>query len=393
MKRLTDLFEKKRRLVIGLMSGTSLDGIDAALVDIDGSGMDMKLRQIDFLTAPFPPGFKDFVLKNSQSSTSDVADIARLNFLMAQLYADAVNELCSHAGISSRDVDLIGSHGQTIQHLPDKVNMFGKTVGATLQIGDPSVLAKLTGIVSIGDFRVGDVALGGQGAPLVPYFDYLVFHSKKRTRGLLNIGGIANITYMREGCGAEDVVAFDTGPGNMVIDQLTTELFGKPYDANGEIASTGDIQKDMIDVLMREEFIRTVPPKSAGRERYGRAFVSSLLAQFGDCRKEDLVATVSEFTSLSVYQNYVLFLEPEGNIDELVVSGGGTHNTFILDSLRRHFAGASVKIADDIGISSDAKEAVCFAVMANETISGHATNLRRVTGASKGTLLGKICLP
>ncbi len=393
MKRLIELVHKQKKLVIGLMSGTSVDGIDTALVEIDGNGASTKLKQISFGAIPFPSGFKDFVLKNSQSGTSDVADIARLNFLIAQLYAEAVETLCREAGVEMREVDLIGSHGQTIQHLPGQADMFGKSVAATLQVGDPSVLAKLTGIITVGDFRVADVALGGQGAPLVPYFDFLMFRSDEVTRALLNIGGIANITYLGKGCVADDVLAFDTGPGNMIVDQMVKELFGKDFDFNGEIALSGKIQGDIIDVLMKDEFVRMSPPKSTGRERYGSAFVSSFLSRYHDRRKEDLVATVSEFTAMAVYANYLLFLKTKGDIEELFVSGGGSHNSFIIESLRRHFSNAEVRGADELGISTDAKEAICFAVLANETISGNSSNLKQVTGASKNTVLGKICLP
>ena len=393
MKQLVELFEKKSRLVIGLMSGTIVDGIDAAIAEIEGSGTGMKMRQIDFITVPFPEGFKELVIRNSLTGTSDVADIARLNFLIAQLYADAVRRLCNHAGVKTQDVDLIGSHGQTIHHLPRAERMFGKDVSATLQIGDPSVLAKLTGIATVGDFRVGDIALGGQGAPLVPYFDYILFRSNEKSRSLLNIGGISNITYLPKGCGTQDVLAFDTGPGNMIVDRLMKKMFNKDFDEGGAIAIAGTIQGDMIDWLMTDTFVRMAPPKSTGRERYGDPFVTSLLEKYGGRRIEDIIATVSEFTAVSVYTNYLLFLKTKGGIDELFVSGGGAHNRYILDSLRNHFGGVSVAAAEDIGISSDAKEALCFAVLANELISGNPANLPSVTGASKETLLGKICLP
>ena len=393
MKQLVELFEKKSRLVIGLMSGTSVDGIDAAIAEIEGSGTGMKMRQIDFITVPFPEGFKELVIRNSLTGTSDVADIARLNFLIAQLYADAVRRLCNHAGVKTQDVDLIGSHGQTIHHLPRAERMFGKDVSATLQIGDPSVLAKLTGIATVGDFRVGDIALGGQGAPLVPYFDYILFRSNEKSRSLLNIGGISNITYLPKGCGTQDVLAFDTGPGNMIVDRLMKKMFNKDFDEGGAIAIAGTIQGDMIDWLMTDTFVRMAPPKSTGRERYGDPFVTSLLEKYGGRRIEDIIATVSEFTAVSVYTNYLLFLKTKGGIDELFVSGGGAHNRYILESLRNHFGGVSVAAAEDIGISSNAKEARCFAVLANELISGNPANLPSVTGASKETLLGKICLP
>lgn len=393
MKQLSALLEKQTRVVIGLMSGTSVDGIDAVLVEIEGSGTETKLKQIAFRTTPFPSGFKEFVLKNSRSGSSDVADIARLNFLVAQLYADAVKDLCESCGVRRAQVDMIGSHGQTIHHLPEEEGMFGKKVRATLQIGDPSVLAKLTGIVTVGDFRVGDVALGGQGAPLVPYFDYIMFRSEEKSRALLNIGGIANITYLPKACKADDVLAFDTGPGNMLIDQLVNRLFGKDFDEDGAIGSSGKVQGDIMDALMTDEFVRKQPPKSTGRERYSEAFLSSLIQRYPERQKEDLVATVSEFTATSVYANYLLFLKTKGEIEELFVSGGGVHNAFVLESLRSHFPGVDVKAAESVGISSDAKEAVCFAVLANELISGNPSNLPSVTGASRPTLLGKICLP
>lgn len=393
MKQLLELFEKKKRLVIGLMSGTSVDGIDAVLVEIDGNGSDTKLKQLAFETIHYPAGFKEFVLRNSKTGSSDVADIARLNFLTAKFYAEAVNRLLEIAGVEADEVDLIGSHGQTIHHLPEEKEMFGRKVRATLQIGDPSVLAKLTKIVTVGDFRVGDVALGGQGAPLVPYFDYIMFGSPEKTRALLNIGGIANVTYLPRGCKAEDVTAFDTGPGNMLIDQLTKRLFGKDFDDHGEIAYSGKVQGDIIDSLMTDEFVRRPPPKSTGRERYGEAFTIALLERYSDRRNEDLVATLSEFTARSVHADYMLFLRKRGELDELIVSGGGAHNRFIMDALRNHFAGVKVGPAESIGISSDAKEAVCFAVLANELISGNPASLSGVTGAFKPTLLGKICLP
>ncbi len=393
MKQLFDLFQKETRLAIGLMSGTSLDGIDAVLVEIKGSGPGTKARQVDFITLPFPAGLKEFILRNSQSGTSDVAEIARLNFLIAQLYAEAVFALCKHAGVDARSVDMIGSHGQTIQHLPQKVRMFGKDVSATLQIGDPSVIAKLTGIITIADFRVGDVALGGQGAPLVPYFDFIFFRSDKVSRALLNIGGIANITFLPKGCRENDVMAFDTGPGNMLVDQLANELFGKTYDDEGQIAISGKVLGDMLDFLMKDEFIRKAPPKSTGREQYGRSFITTLMTEFGDRKKEDMIATATQFTATSVYSNYLLFLKTISDIDELLVSGGGAHNPFLMNALRELFVNTKVATAETGGISADSKEAVCFAVLANETISGNPTNLPRVTGAERTTMLGKICLP
>jgi anhydro-N-acetylmuramic acid kinase len=399
MKQLCELSQKQRKLVIGLMSGTSVDGIDAVLIEIEGSGTTTRIRQIDFITVPFPNGFKEFVLRNSQIGTSDVADITRLNFLLAQLYSKAVEALCTHANVAQEKVDLIGSHGQTIHHLPDSVDLFGEKVVATLQIGDPSVLAKLTGIVTIGDFRVGDMAFGGQGAPLVPYFDYLLFRSETVSRALLNIGGIANITYLPERCEGRDVLAFDTGPGNMVIDQIMKRLYDKEYDKDGQTAFAGTIRDELTEYLMMDDYVIARPPKSTGRERYGSSYVSDILTKFSNLAREDLIATVSDFTAKTVYENFRRFLSPtavqtgHAPLAELFVSGGGAQNKFLLHSLGRYFAGTRVGVAENLGISSDAKEAICFAVLANETVSGNAANIPQVTGASKATVLGKICLP
>jgi anhydro-N-acetylmuramic acid kinase len=390
---LSQLIKKDRKLVIGLMSGTSADCIDAALVEIVGNGISTKINHIDFVAVPFPSGFKQFLLKNSQSGTSDVADITRLNFLMAQFYAEAVNTLCLHANITKDKIDLIGSHGQTLHHLPEKIFMFKREVAATLQIGDPSVIAKLTGITTIGDFRVGDIALGGQGAPLVPYFDYLFFRSDKVSRALLNIGGIANITLLPKGCRTTDVVAFDTGPGNMIVDQLMKIFYNSDCDQDGTTAFSGTVQHDMLNYLMSDPFITTIPPKSTGRERYGAAYTQMLIGKFINHKKEDIIATVTEFTAAAVYENFRRFLKSKCELDELYVSGGGSHNRFMMDSIKRYFSNTRVEPTNTLGISSEAKEAICFAVLANETISGNATNLPQVTGAKVPTVLGKICLP
>jgi len=393
MKELFKLAKKKSKFVIGLMSGTSVDGIDAALVKIKGSGMSTDIKLVDFITVDFPEGLKEFVLKNSQIGSSDVADICKLNFLIAQLYAEAIRQLCNHSGIPIEKIDLIGSHGQTIHHLPQPEALFGRQVRSTLQIGDPSVLAKLTGVVTVGDFRVGDMALGGQGAPLVPYFDFLLFRSEKLSRGLLNIGGISNITLLPRGCLVSDVRAFDTGPGNMLIDQLMKALYNKEYDENGYVAAHGNVNEELLGYLMEDDFVNAAPPKSTGRERYGKRFVSEILSKFKAISPDDIVATATEFTAMSVFINYDKHLKAISQIDELFVSGGGVHNRWLLKRLEELFSGVKVKPAEEIGISSDAKEAVCFAVLANETISGNESNIPSVTGASRATLLGKICLP
>jgi anhydro-N-acetylmuramic acid kinase len=392
MHRLLRLQGKKKKLIIGLMSGTSVDGIDAVLLRVAGSGTRTSYKQLAFISSPYPRNVREMILRNSSADSSSVEEIARLNFLLGEFFADAAARVTRRAGCKLSDVGLIGSHGQTIQHLPNSWRFAGKRIRATLQIGEPAVIAKRTGITTVGDFRVGDIALGGQGAPLVPYVDYLFFRSKTRSRGLLNIGGIANITILPKNCGVEDIQAFDTGPGNMVIDALTRRFYRQPYDKSGQFAMRGKVSRFLLLRLGEHPFVRRKPPKSTGREEFGERFVVRVLRQGAPLTKPDLLATVTEFTAYSVYQNYKRFVEKETRLDELVVSGGGAHNRVIMAGLQRYFTSIQVRTIEDYGISSDAKEAICFALLANETIAGNSGNVPAVTGASKYTILGKICL-
>ena len=389
---LSRILSKKKRLVVGLMSGTSVDCIDAALISITGSGTSTKFKQLAFVSHQYPKGFREFVLRNSLPGTGSVDTISTLNILIAQFFVDAVKAVARKARIPLAKIDLIGSHGQTVHHLPTAQRLFGKSVRSTLQIGDPSTIAKLTGIVTVGDFRTGDMALGGQGAPLVPYFDFLAFRSATKNRALLNIGGIANITLLPKNCSVREVLAFDTGPGNMVVDALMKKLYRKEFDENGSVALQGRILTDVIRFMLAHPYLKQAPPKSTGREVFGKMFVDEILRRSRGARKQDIVATTTEFTSLTIYQQYGQFLRKRCRLDELIVSGGGVHNGYIMEALRRYFAPAKIMTSDELGISSDSKEAVCFAILANETISGNPSNVPGVTGASRPTILGKICL-
>lgn len=390
-----ELIKKQKRCVVGIMSGTSVDSIDCVLIEITGSGKSTGIKQLGFIEYPYPEGIKELVLKNSVRGSENIDEICRLNFLLPQIYADAVKSLLESVGVSLSKVDLIGSHGQTIRHLPDKVKMFGYNVGSTLQIADPSVLAKKTGIVTVGDFRPSDVALGGQGAPLVPYFDYLMLCSENRNRALLNIGGISNFTIIKKGSSAGDIIAFDTGPGNMLIDMMMKKLYSKEYDENGETAMMGNVCTEMLDELKkRETFAERKPPKSTGRELYGEDFLSGLFEPYAYLPYPDWIATLANFTAWCIFRNYELHVKDQVEIDQLIVSGGGGKNKAVLLALQQYFGeNVRVMLIDELGFSSDAKEAVCFAVLANELISGNTANLPAVTGAEKGTLLGKICFP
>lgn len=400
MHHLIELTKKETKIIAGLMSGTSVDGIDAVLLKVIGSGIATKFEQIAFQTYPFPEGARELILKNSVRETSNVEDICRLNIVLAQLYAESVKKIAEEANSNVSDIDLIGSHGQTIHHLPQAHEMFAYKVKSTLQIGDPSTIAKLTGIITVGDFRTGDMAVGGEGAPLVPCFDYISFRSEKISRGLLNIGGIANITALPKNCSVDDVLAFDTGPGNMIVDALIQTFYGMPYDENGAVASSGTICQPLLERMKTDEFVSRKPPKSTGRERYGDAFHGEFIEPFVNMLLEesrhelpDIIATATDFTAWAVFRNYKLFIEPETKLDEIIVSGGGAHNKFMMRSLQKYFNGVRVAQIEDFGFSSDAKEAICFAILANEAISGNPANVPRATGASRSVILGKICLP
>ncbi len=393
MSKLQSLQRKKSKLVVGLISGTSVDGISAALVRISGNGTKTRVMLVTRDSFQFPKGFRELVLRNSLPGTGSVDLLTRLNVLDAHFFADAVKKLARKARIPLSRIDLIGSHGQTVHHLPKPVKLFGKTIRAGLQIADPSTIAQLTGIVTIGDFRMADMAAGGEGAPLASYFDYVLCRSKTKNRLLLNLGGIANFTVLPKNCGVNNVVAFDTGPANMVSDALMMQFYGKKYDAGGRVALRGAVISRLLAWMMAHPYLKRTPPKSTGREEFGAMFIKELLKRSKGSRSADLVATAVEFTALSVFDQYWRFIRKRMRVDEVLASGGGVHNAAIMRNLRKYFAPATVTPIEQIGVSSDAKEAVLFALLANETIGELPSNIPSVTGASRPVILGKICLP
>jgi anhydro-N-acetylmuramic acid kinase len=350
--------------VAGVMSGTSLDGIDVAIVEIAGR----HISTIGFQSTPYSAEMRAAILAVSDATTQTSA-ISRLNFQLGELYARAVLRAVRRLG----PLKLIGCHGQTIYHEGAK---------NTLQIGEAAVIAERTGVPVVSNFRARDIAAGGQGAPLVPYVDYLLFRHRTRTRIALNIGGIANITAIPAGAPAEDVVAFDTGPGNMAIDALTREL-GHRYDRGGKIAESGCVNTELLDELMADPYYRRKPPKSAGREQYGAGFVERLKKT--GLATEDLVATATVLTAATM----ALSIRPFGPA-ELIASGGGVHNPQIMGHLAAFLPGVAISTSTDHGIDADAKEAIAFAVLAHETWRGRPANLPSATGARRAVLLGDI---
>jgi anhydro-N-acetylmuramic acid kinase len=375
--------------VAGLMSGTSLDGIDVAIVEISGRGWSKRIRTLAFHTVPYPEAVRQAILGVS-NTTTHTAVISRLNFLLAELYAEALRETARRARIRLDSIDLIGSHGQTIFHEGAPVEFLGRRIASTLQIGEAAVLAERTRIPVVADFRPRDIAAGGRGAPLVPYVDYMLFRHRKLGRVALNIGGIANITAIPPSAGPEDVIAFDTGPGNMVVDALARRYTNGrwSYDRDGRLAGRGHVNRQLLDRLLKDPYFRRPPPKSAGREQYGAEFVEQLL-QTG-LPLLDLIATCTAFTAAAVAVGIERFVRPRMPVDELIVSGGGVHNRRMMAQLAAFLPDVNLATSTDYGVDADAKEAIAFAVLACESWRRRPANLPSATGARRAVVLGKI---
>jgi len=377
--------------VVGLMSGTSLDGIDAALVNIKGSGQSSQLEVIDFITLPFSEEERLEIMNSLAVETSDVKQICSLNFSLGYKFADAVKQICQKNKLSLEELDAIGSHGQTIYHQPKQE---GKFIPSTLQIGEPAIIAYETGTLVVSNFRTMDMATGGQGAPLVPYTEWLMYTDSGKSRLLQNIGGIGNVTVLPKNAKLEDIEAFDTGPGNMIIDEICKQLFHVPYDKGGCLAEQGTINERLLEACMNIPYIMETPPKSTGRELFGKEFVTELIKKNSHLSKYDLLATMTMFTAKSIAINYQTFILPHCNVNEVIVGGGGSYNKTLMGMLKNLLKDdCYVLTQEEIGFSSDAKEAVAFALLANETINGNGSNVPRATGANEHVILGNITLP
>jgi len=291
------------------------------------------------------------------------------------------------------EVDLIGSHGQTIRHLPKAELFIDRPVAATWQIGEAAEIAAHTGVITVADFRPADMAAGGQGAPLVPWFDYLLFRSATSSRALLNIGGIANLTILPPSCTPQQVIAFDSGPGNMIVDNLCKTFYNCPFDRNGELAASGQVDCNLVNRLMQDDYLLLPPPKSTGRERYGTDYLNKIieLARVDNLSTVDLLATMTFFTARTITTALQAFYPQP--VDEIIASGGGVNNLMIMRHLQELLPKTRLSTSDQHGIPADAKEAICFAVLANETVHQHPGNLPAATGATRPVVLGKVCLP
>ena len=372
---------------VGLMSGTSLDGIDAALVEIDNFGKKTKIKLIEFITTSIPLDVKDEIKRACSEEQSSVDLICSLNFKPGYLFAEATKNVCNKAGITLENLDFIASHGQTIYHLPKSRDSF---IPSTLQIGEPAIIAYETGVKVVSNFRVMDMASGGEGAPLVPYSEYIIYGSDEENIALQNIGGIGNVTVIPKGGDINSIFAFDTGPGNMIIDEVCQRLFKLNYDEDGKIAANGEIQNDILDDLMSHSYINAFPPKTTGREEFGQQFVDELLKKYNNKKPEDILSTVTMFTAKSIAVNYKNFIMNKVNLNKVIIGGGGAHNKTLLSYLKNELPNVSIVTQDDIGLSSDAKEAIAFVILGNETLNNNFSNVPSATGAKEKVILGNI---
>ena len=402
------------------MSGTSADGIDACLVEISGNGLHTRINVLVSETYPYDETTRTAILDTCNPETGTVDKVCQLNFHLGKLFANAATSIANKAQIAIQDIDLIGSHGQTIYHIPNPetisktgvrsnesnsntvdIDAFKKEpwdlphIRSTLQIGEPSVIAQETGVTTVADFRPRDMAAGGQGAPLVPYVDFILFRDKEKGRALQNIGGIANVTILPKNCSINDVIAFDTGPGNMIIDRITWLVTSNTqhFDEGGKLAARGKIHDSLLATLLAHPYLSKPPPKTTGREEFGISFADNLYhdAVHSEINDLDILTTVTAFTAHTIADSYKQWILSKHHLCEIVLSGGGSHNSTLLKFLRQYLEPTiQMHSIDKFGISPNAKEALAFAILANEAISGNPNNIPSATGAREAVIMGKI---
>ncbi len=446
------------------MSGTSADGIDACLVEISGNGLHTRINVLAFETYPYDESTRTAILDTCNPETGTVDKVCQLNFHLGKLFANAAKSIANKAQIAIHDIDLIGSHGQTIYHIPnpatmektddrsqkleaggqraeDRSNNYiavhphlnlphqgggiqghneyspplvggvrgggellhkfkGETwdlppIRSTLQIGEPSVIAQETGVTTVADFRPRDMAAGGQGAPLVPYVDFILFRDKEKGRALQNIGGIANVTVLPKDCSINDVIAFDTGPGNMIMDRITELVTNNThhFDEGGKLAAKGSVNEKLLASLLAHPYLSKPPPKTTGREEFGKSFAEKLYkdAKHSGIKDLDILATVTAFTARSIADSYKHWILPKHPLSEIILSGGGSHNDTLIKFLRQYLEPTiQIHSINKFGISPNTKEALAFAILANETISYNPNNIPSATGAREAVIMGKI---
>lgn len=390
---------KPWRLAVGLMSGTSVDGIDAALVELEGLGPEPKVKLLAFRNMPYPPAVREKIFALFRPENATVDKVGYMNFLLGEYFAEAALAVIREAGVDKNAVDFIASHGQTIWHAPQADCSDGYPIRCTVQIGEGAVIAERTGIPTVSDFRVADMAAGGQGAPLVPFTEYLLYRRKGETILLQNIGGIGNMTVLPASAPPESVFAFDTGPGNMIIDAVISAATGgaEGFDRDGAAAARGTVCRELLEELQKDPYYTQLLPKTTGRERFGQQYTAKLL-RYGKehgLSFDDLAATATELTAWSIADAYARYVLPRYQATELIAGGGGSYNPTLMAALGRRLGahGVQVRTQEDLGLSSDAKEAVAFALMGDRFMTGQPNALPSVTGARRAAIMGKLSLP
>ncbi len=389
--RLRDYPERREHWVVGLMSGTSADAVDAALVRFTGRGGALRFELAAYLETPLGDALRTEVLDVAASETVALERLMALDVALGQRYAAAVRALLEHAKVSPDRIDAIGCHGQTVRHRPRGP---GQPLTHTLQIGSDAILAEETGLPVVSDFRTRDAAAGGQGAPLVPLADFWLFRSDTETRVLLNLGGMANVTRLAPGGSLDDVLAFDTGPGNAVIDGVARLISGgeRHMDLGGALAASGTSSPALLSELLADPFFSTPPPRSTGREQFGDRYAAKLveLGIHMNLADADILATAVELTASSVADAISRFLLPLGPANAVYASGGGVHNATLMRSLSRTVAPARLESLAALGVPPEAKEALAFAFLGHRTLCGESGNLPSATGARHEVVLGRV---
>ncbi len=395
VKRLIDKIMLSRRVIAGMMSGTSADGVDIVIAEIWGSGKGLRYRIIGQNIVDYPRELRELILRSIERG--GVHEICALNFLVSKYFSKAFKETLDLYNLKSGEIDLIGSHGQTIYHYPELIKCGDLETKCTLQVGSTQALAEYTGVLTVGNFRVRDIAAGGMGAPIIAYMDYVLFTHPKIGRALQNIGGIANVTVLPPNAELDQVYAFDTGPGNSLIDFAVSLLYKDlSYDPNGEIASKGSPDEELLKELMSHPYISRNPPKTTGREVFGKSFVEKFIekALLKGLSKEDIIATLTLFTAESIAYSYEKFILPRTVVKEVYVSGGGVKNKTLMRFLEKRLRelGVEVKRVEELGIDPKFKEALGMAILAHETLNGAPNNVPGATGAQKLVVMGEIAL-
>ena len=374
-------------LAMGLMSGTSLDGVDTALCEITGFGEESKITLIDFETYDFPEHLKNKVKRILRNKEPLLPELTSLNFELGMLFSDAVGKMLEKNKMTGKDLAFVASHGQTIYHQPRDTDSL---LRSTLQLGEPAVIAYDHHVDVYANFRAMDMAAGGEGAPLVPYSEEILYREDKMTVALQNVGGIGNVTILPARTSGWPVYAFDTGPGNMVIDEAMKQLYSKSYDEGGKIALSGQVDHEMLAHLLEHPYLKMSYPKTTGREDFGESYTNSVLQRFSSLKRDDLIATLTYFTAKTIALSYEDFIFPKMRLDKVIIGGGGAHNKALLSYLRELLNGVEVLTQEDLGFSSDAKEAMAFVILGNETYHGRPSNVIGATGAKTPVILGSL---